>query len=75
MAEGGEPRPRGIPRRGVRVGITHLRAVHMVRMNISEGGERGRGRVGRGVWRLNPQDSPPHNPQGVVYRPRGRGNQ
>ena len=41
-------------------------------MNISKGGERGRGRVGRGVLRPNPQDFPPHNPQGVVYRPRGR---
>ena len=51
MAEGGEPRPRGIPRRGARVGITHLRAAHMVRMNISKAGERGRGRAGRGVWR------------------------
>ena len=58
MAEGGEPRPRGIPRRGARVGITHLRAAHMVRMNISKGGERGKGRVGRGVWRLNPQNFP-----------------
>ena len=70
MTEGGEPTPRGIPRRELRVGITHLRAAYMVRMNISKGGETGRG---RSVWRPNPQDFPPHNPQGVVYRPRGRG--
>ena len=72
MSQGGAPRPRGLPRRGARVGITQWRAACIVRRNISEGGQKGRGRVGRGVWRPNPQDFPPHNPQCVVYRPMGR---
>ena len=45
----------------------------IIRRNLSEGWQRGRGRAGRGVWRPNPQDFPSLYPQGVVYRPMGRG--